>query len=1354
MNDESDVARWRRLLHNGASALEQKEKLQLHQYLEQLKSKPPGETKGTDADEPGPQIQFPGPVTVEAPLGQLDDYDILAELGCGAFGTVFKGFDRTLHREVAIKVLNPDHAAVHRDRKRFQQEARAVSSLQHDHIVRIYDVCTASQLPLPYLVMELVNGQTLAEHLAGKSGVGQGMFQPREAAGLVKQVALALSAAHDVGLVHRDIKSSNIVVENGTGRAKLTDFGLARQTLTPNEMSTHSGRFTGTLPYMSPEQVLVPDQVDARSDLYSLGVVLYELLTGERPFRGTSSALLMQVVHDDPQPPRRLNPALPRDLETICLKCLAKEPSKRYASAVALADELQRFLTGEPIRARPVLFWERVVKWAKRKPNVAALLAAVVLVTISGFAGVTWQWVRAESSRGRAIEAANAAETSRKAAVSAADSAEAARQAERAERERVERSLYAHDISLAYHEYLTRNATRALQLLDGTRPDLRNWEWRFLNRFCREDVRTLSGHSAVVQNLEFSPDGEVLASISRGLDNTGEVKVWDATTGAERYTLPDHAGWMMDLAFSPDGKRLATTSSSSAGGVRIWDTVHGLEHLAIALDGDAHGVEFSPDGRLFAIGQHNGRIVLHDSVSGAEVLAISAHKSNVHDLAFSPDGKLLASAGKDGTASIWDASDGRRVHFIDGLADARAVAFSPDGHQLAIGAWSGAIKILHLTAHGIRETPVRPVHTSVMQLRWRPDAEQLAVLTGDGGLQLWDPDTLRLRRSFSGHHCAITFSPNGRRLATAGLDRQVRLLDLTSPETQPSTFRVLPPDHQISDIAFGHDSRLLAIADRVDKALLLWDLSTQRLFKRCQGHSESITCVAFSPNGRRLASSSTDKTVKLWEAATGKNLRTFDGHTDVATSVSFHPYGARVISASRDRKVKVWDVETGVEVLALDGRATENLCVASQPGGRPVAAASLDGVIQLWDGDTGDMLAEWRGHSRVGGLAFDPNGRLLASCGDDALVQLWDIAAVIDGEIAPHRVLPGHTAEVTTVSFSPDGERLASAGRDRAVKLWDVGTGNELLGIREYVAPIARVRFSPDGRWLVLSANTAVFVWDSGDKQSRLALVNQAHDAVQLARTWHAQQAQACERAKRWFGAAFHWNQLASLEPNNWRHLERRGNAYVAIEQWDKAAAAFDQAAALGAGARLEYNRAVLYLRANDADSYRAICASLLEKFGNTGDGATANNVAWTCLLSATSSVDPDRLVLLAEKAVAQNRTTICLNTLGAALYRAGRDQDAINTLVEAIRVHGRSGTPSDWLFLAMAHHSLGRTDDAQQWLDKAARWIDLAIKQQESGGSVEPFFTWNHQIELAILRREADELLGIQRAAQMAPHQ
>jgi serine/threonine-protein kinase len=316
----------------------------------------------------------------------LETYHIVKELGRGAMGVVFQARDERLGHLVAIKVLKPELAALDRARAHFEREGCKAATIKHDHIVAVYCAGNIAEVALPYLVMEYIEGETLRDRLRR-----QGLLAPREAAEIVRQVALGLAAAHERQVVHRDIKPANILLEQGSGRVKITDFGLARVMADVSVESTPSGSIAGTPAYMSPEQIVPPRGIDARADVYSLGVVLYELLTGERPFRGAPHMVFQQVVHEEPRPPRKLNDRIPRDLETICLKCLGKEPHKRYASAAALAADLRCFLAGEPIRARPVGRLERAWRWCRRKPALASLTAALAVVLIAGLVAVNWQ---------------------------------------------------------------------------------------------------------------------------------------------------------------------------------------------------------------------------------------------------------------------------------------------------------------------------------------------------------------------------------------------------------------------------------------------------------------------------------------------------------------------------------------------------------------------------------------------------------------------------------------------------------------------------------------------------------------------------------------------------------------------------------------------------------------------------------------------------------------------------------------------------------------------------------------------------------------------------------------------------
>ncbi len=321
-------------------------------------------------------------------INQIATFRLLNELGRGGMGIVYRAWDESLQRLVALKVLKPGQTD-ETDRLRLVREARVTAQFRHEHAVMIHAVACPDD-GLPYLVMEYVLGPTLAQLIETPERP-----EPRAIATWVAEVADALDAAHAVGLVHRDVKPSNILIEKATGRAKITDFGLARTETGPSSL-TREGFLAGTPTYMSPEQARGSAGIDARTDVYSSGATLYQALTGEIPFRGAPHLVLRQVIEEDPLPPRRLSDRVPRDLETICLKAMAKEPARRYPSAAALASDLRHWLNGEPIQARPVGVFERGYRWVRRNPRVAGLAAALGIVFTAGFLGVVWQWRRAE----------------------------------------------------------------------------------------------------------------------------------------------------------------------------------------------------------------------------------------------------------------------------------------------------------------------------------------------------------------------------------------------------------------------------------------------------------------------------------------------------------------------------------------------------------------------------------------------------------------------------------------------------------------------------------------------------------------------------------------------------------------------------------------------------------------------------------------------------------------------------------------------------------------------------------------------------------------------------------------------
>ncbi|HZU34464.1 MAG TPA: protein kinase, partial [Gemmataceae bacterium] len=906
-----------------------------------------------------------------------------------------------------------------------------------------------------YFSMKLIEGSSLAEQVTTFRG------DHAASACVLAQVARAVHVAHQHGLLHRDLKPANILLDRQR-HPHVTDFGLAKHLTSKSDLS-QPGAIVGTAGYMSPEQAAAQTgALSPAADVFSLGAVLYELLTGRPPFQATTVLeTLRAVIEREPPRPRLFDRRIPRDLETICLKCLDKRPHRRYTTALALAQDLEAWLEGRPIRGRPVQRPERVWLWSKRHPGtvmaciaiifLGALLSVAAVLVHQGEqkaeeldAGIRQAWQDQERARQGEERASKEVQTKTILAQAATQQAGQIKTEANNQRTRARTAEYADQVLRAFQEWQAHHLRRAREILASCRLDMRNWEHDYVQQLCLGGELALPGPKSMgalhqVDCLTFSEDGARLAAAY--LD--GQVQVWDASTGRTIFSFANRRiDQIRHLTFSHTGKLLASAGTVS----RVWDLSRGRE---VRRWQNCRRIAFSPDDKCVAAGGvlesvrgkgTVGYVIVYDLATGKERFRV-VHNAEFVD--YSPDGQRLASSGGQDSdhnaVRMWQATDGHALP----LSRARYVSY-------------------------------------ITSLGFSPDGRLLAGTGVGQELRIWDTRTGQVICSVDGkgepgYASATTFSSDGERL-TSVVNGQATVWDLN---TRLPALSFHEP--AILRLAFSRDNLRRAGSDR-DGIVRIWQSADANGRRDLVGHNGDVRCVAFSPDGHLLASGSRDRTVRLWNADASTVVRVLKGHAAPVVCVGFSPSGQWLASGSDDGLIKIWDVATGQERYSFHAHHPFVRCLAFNlafsPDGRWLASAAgwgegaggLRGELKVWDPGNGRQVLRpaYRGYGAFSGVTFSPDGHRLISATTEGAVLVWELPS---GKLSASTQPSGH--RISALALSPDGKWLATTeGKEQDADGWplahetilrDAHTGRQAFAMRELSGSVTGLGFNPDG---------------------------------------------------------------------------------------------------------------------------------------------------------------------------------------------------------------------------------------------------------------------------------------------------
>ena len=1076
--------------------------------------------------EIGPMATVPA---VEETPGR---YTHPSEYARGGVGRVLLVHDQHLGRDIALKELLPivqsdgstiragDHTPVQLSLSlvaRFLQEARITGQLEHPSIVPVYELGRRKDGTI-YYTMKLVRGTTLTTSLKQATTLKDRLrLLPN-----FLDLCNAIGYAHSRGIIHRDIKPNNVMIGE-FGETVVLDWGLAKirgqedahadeleHTLRTLQLSadakaveTADGQVLGTPVFMPPEQARGEiESITERSDVYSLGAVLYSILAGQFPYSGRSAAeVLQQVLNQEPPAVESIEPAAPPELVAICKRAMQRDADKRYASGKEIAEEVSRFLTGALVGAYEYSFGEHLARFVKRHraslSTAAACLVALLVLAV-------FSYVQISQERTAAVEARNNEEEQRLLAVEARDS-------EQAQRIRAEQELYTANVLLARDRIEEHRFDLAEPGLDAAPAAYRDWEWAYLKRLCHQDAWTFRGHTHIVENISLSADGSTMLTAS----DDGTARVVDAATGQELRvlatldttlvsaqinapgthglvhgsdnslglydvgagsliaSLDGHADTVRVAQFSPDGNWILTASFD--GLTQRWDAGTGGKLWTAPGPPQLNDAVISGDGKYVAEAGVNGPLVLLDAQSGAVIGSVEVQPAPLNKAVFHPGGQHLAVA-HGSTLTVLGVPGLEAVFTLEaGGSDIVTLVFNADGTRIATGLDNGAVTIWD-AGSGTRLVALEGHLAPVTEIAFDDKQNALITASRDFTVRMWRTDTGQELRTLEGHSgaiCGMRFHPDSEAVWTASEDRTVKRWNV-SADAESAVTHLHGHSDDIRSLEFGEGNRTLLSVSR-DGTACLWALPGDAEPWTLRPEKGEILCASLNSDGKHVATGATDNSIRVLSIETKAEQSQLAKHTGPVSGVRFSPVKAQVLSVSWDNTAILWNVENGTPLYQKEIVEGRRGLGAFSPDGTRVALPTANNGVTLVDTDSGALSTQLAGHGqRVTSFAFSADSQKLLTTSLDETARVWNVA---DGALL--FALEGHGTGVMCGVFSPDGASIATGTADGLIRLWDASSGQLLHTTAGHSATVVGLAYTGTSRRLFsVSEDGTVRLWN------------------------------------------------------------------------------------------------------------------------------------------------------------------------------------------------------------------------------------------------------------------------------------